>query len=228
VPEEWLTYVQIGERFGLKPEAARTRVRRLQWRTMPGNDGRTLALVPEDADLRPGGAHAGGPNDDRVGESDGDRPVTVMLTGLLTEVTARADRAEQRAAEANRRADVAVALADRTLAQLADAMERADRAEAKAVEFRLNVDAARAQAQTAQQETEALRRDLEAAQMARAEAEANAAERSAVAETRCQELAVAQHDAKAAQQTAAELRKADEARRARGRWTRLKAAWRGE
>ena len=33
---EWLTYAQIGERFGLKAEAARTRVRRLGWRTMAG------------------------------------------------------------------------------------------------------------------------------------------------------------------------------------------------
>jgi hypothetical protein len=41
------------------------------------------------------------------------------------------------------------------------------------------------------------------------------------------ELAVARHDALAAQQAAAELRQADAERRARGRWARLKAAWRG-
>ena len=228
MPEEWLTYAQIGERFGLKPEAARTRVRRLQWRTMPGNDGRTLALVPEDADLRPGGAHAVGPNDDRAGELDDDRPVTVMLTELLTEATARVDRAEQRATEANKRADVAVALADRTLAQLAEAIERADRAEAKIEEFRREVDGAHAQARKAQHETEALRRDLEATQIAQAEAEADAVERAAVAETRTRELAVARHEAEAAQQAMAELRQANDERKARGRWARLRAAWRGE
>jgi|SRR6478752_4480446 len=42
------------------------------------------------------------------------------------------------------------------------------------------------------------------------------------------ELAIAQHDTLAAQQAAAELRQADNARKARGLLTRLKAAWRGE
>jgi hypothetical protein len=73
-PVPWLTYQQIGERFGLGAEAARTRVRRLGWRTQPGNDGRTLAMVPDDADLRPGGA-------ERT-----DLPVTLPTTGHLTGV----------------------------------------------------------------------------------------------------------------------------------------------
>jgi hypothetical protein len=42
------------------------------------------------------------------------------------------------------------------------------------------------------------------------------------------ELAVARHDALAAQQAAAELRRAEEARKARGLVTGLRAAWRGE
>jgi len=50
-----MTYARIGERFGLGAEAARGRVRRLGWRTQPGNDGRTLALVPDDTELRPSG-----------------------------------------------------------------------------------------------------------------------------------------------------------------------------
>jgi hypothetical protein len=61
----------------------------------------------------------------------------------------------------------------------------------------------------------------EAAQIGQAEAEADAAELR-------RELAVAQHDAKAAQQSAEVLRQADVARKARGRWSRLRAAWRGE
>ena len=168
---ECLTYAQIGERFALKPEAARTRVRRLGWRTMPGNDGRTLALVPEDADLRPGGAHAVPPEDDRADGEGEDRAVTAMLTGLLAEATARADRAEERADAANGRADAALALADRLTAQVADACARAERAESER-------DAARAAA------TEAL-------------------------------------------QAAEDLRAAERAWWGRGRWARLRAAWRG-
>jgi hypothetical protein len=39
---------------------------------------------------------------------------------------------------------------------------------------------------------------------------------------------VARHDAEAAQQGATALRQAEAARKARGRWARLRAAWRGE
>ena len=49
---DWLTYAQAGERFGVSAEAVRLRARRLGWRTQPCNDGRTLVLVPEDADVQ--------------------------------------------------------------------------------------------------------------------------------------------------------------------------------
>jgi hypothetical protein len=52
MPPEWLTYAQAGEKFGLSPEAIRLRARRFGWRTQPGNDGRTLVIVPEDADVQ--------------------------------------------------------------------------------------------------------------------------------------------------------------------------------
>jgi plectin len=42
------------------------------------------------------------------------------------------------------------------------------------------------------------------------------------------DLAVARHDAKAVQQAAAEFRLAETERKGRGRWARLRAAWRGE
>jgi phage shock protein A len=41
-------------------------------------------------------------------------------------------------------------------------------------------------------------------------------------------LEAAEHDAKEARQALEEFRQADTARKARGRWTRLRAAWRGE
>jgi hypothetical protein len=46
---DWQTYAQAGERFGVSAEAVRLRARRLGWRTQPGNDGRTLVLVPDNA-----------------------------------------------------------------------------------------------------------------------------------------------------------------------------------
>ena len=53
--------------------------------------------------------------------------------------------------------------------------------------------------------------------------------RAMMAELHARELAVAQHDAlAAAQQAAVELRLGEEARKARGRWAWLRAAWRGK
>jgi hypothetical protein len=203
VTGEWLTYAQIGERFGLKAEAARTRVRRLGWRTMPGNDGRTLALVPEDADLRPGGAHAVPPEDDRVDSESNDRPVTAMLTGLLTEATARADRAEERADEAGKRVEAALGLADRTLARLADADARADKLRTLLMEAEAQRDTARGEATAAKEAAEA-ERDRIAGELAQAVERRTAAE----AEARL-------------------LREAENARQQLGRWRRAWRGWRG-
>jgi hypothetical protein len=203
VTGEWLTYAQIGERFGLKAEAARTRVRRLGWRTMPGNDGRTLALVPEDADLRPGGAHAVLSEDDRADSDGSDRPVTVMLTGLLTEATGRADRAEERADEAGKRAEAALGLADRTLAQLADADARADRLRTLLMEAEAQRDTARGEA-TAAKEAAEVERDRIAGELAQAVERRTAAE----VEARL-------------------LREAENARQQLGRWRRAWRGWRG-
>jgi len=48
--ERWLTYQQAGELLGMTAEAARHRARRMKWRTQPGNEGRALVLVPDDAE----------------------------------------------------------------------------------------------------------------------------------------------------------------------------------
>jgi hypothetical protein len=149
----WLTYAQIGERFGLAAEAARTRVRRLGWRTQPGNDGRTLVLVPDEADLRPGGDRVARP----AGDHPSDRAETGLLTGLLTAAEGRAERAEQRTEEASRRADNALALADRLGAMLGDEGARARRAEARADEAHAEAEKARERAERVEQ-AEAARR----------------------------------------------------------------------
>jgi hypothetical protein len=91
--------------------------------------------------------------------------------------------AEARADEANKRADAAVALAERALTQLAAAAARADRAE-----------------------------------------EATARRGAAIQA----ELDGARAEARAAQDAARRLEATDTARQARGRWARLRVAWRGE
>jgi hypothetical protein len=53
MPEQWLTYEAAGRQLGMSAEAIRHRARRLGWRTQPGNDGRTLVLVPDETGVRP-------------------------------------------------------------------------------------------------------------------------------------------------------------------------------
>src|SRR5277367_6054205 len=87
----WLTYAQASERLGLSPEAVRHRARRAGWRTMPGNDGRTLVLVPDDEEIRPRAPA-------RTSETDEE----------IARANARAERAERRADEANERASASL------------------------------------------------------------------------------------------------------------------------
>jgi hypothetical protein len=53
MPEQWLTYQAAGRLLGMTAEAVRHRARRLGWRTQPGNDGRTLVLVPDEPGVQP-------------------------------------------------------------------------------------------------------------------------------------------------------------------------------
>ena len=76
MPEEWLTYREIGARLGLNVEAVRTRVRRAGWRTQAGNDGRARVLVPDRVFVEPV-VEPVGEDADRVNR-------TGELTGLVT------------------------------------------------------------------------------------------------------------------------------------------------
>jgi hypothetical protein len=79
VTETSLTYSKAGERFGLSADAMRMRAHRLNWRTMPGNVGRTLILVPDDVGMMPP-AHSPA----RAGEPDAAMVVLRDAFGLLT------------------------------------------------------------------------------------------------------------------------------------------------
>jgi len=200
VPDEWLTWQQAGERFGLSPDAVRMRARRLGWRTQPNNEGRTLVLVPADAEVRPrerAPEHMGTHSAERSGEQS----IEIMrLVTLLEAADGRAKRAETRVEQAEQRADRAEKRADAADTDRRSAMARADRAEQAVTGERSRADALRDQ-------LEATQNDLQQAR--------DAAEQS-------------RQRAREAEDGLQALRQADEARRARGRWTRLMAAWLGE
>ena len=196
----WLTYAQAGEHLGLSPEAVRHRARRSGWRTQPGNDGRTLVLIPdaEVIDVRPR------PTVHTAVQA----PVrTPDHQNEIARANARAERAEARADEAMQRADAAdadrrsaIALADQTVSLLTDAVARADRAEAAVAAERGRAEALRDRLDGMQEQLAA---EVEAADQARRQAQA-------------------------AQDNAEILREAEAARKGRGRLARLRAAWRGE
>jgi hypothetical protein len=231
-----LTYAAIAERLRISHDAARMLVRRRGWqRTLPNRRGApAIVVIPEDeleaeqwrtdgegtfSDVR------GTPPVERLNEAE----------ERAEQAERRADMAEQRAETADadrrasdRRADAALALADRLGAQLADERERAHciaqqfaeatrnltAAEGAASEARAALDAARQQAREAQTAAEA-------AQFAQLEAETSATLIRA-------DLEAAHRLVETAQERADALAQADAARKGQGRWTRLRAAWRGE
>lgn len=143
---EWLTWAQAGARFGISADAARMRANRLGWRTQPGNDGRTLVAVPDDADVKP--RH-------RSPEVQPEHPPEVRpeqperaaelarLSALLDAALGSIERAEAAADKADRRADQAMIRAD-----AADADRRT--AEARADAERQGREAERTRADTAE------------------------------------------------------------------------------
>jgi hypothetical protein len=231
----WLTYSELATIRGINRASAVKLVQRERWPRSSGNDRqRTVrVLVPEDW-LAP------------AKESPPDTANSLGMsgeyTGILAALTFRAERAEERADEANKRADIAIILADRTLAQLAEASTRANEAEKALIGERHRAD---------QAETE-----LEAARIAQAEAEADAAdlrssvtraelaagvsqERLTQVEAEASELrrrleaaesavGSAEHNMASAALVAEELAKQAAERKEQGRWARLRAAWRGE
>jgi hypothetical protein len=170
----WLSYSQIAELRGISRTSAERIVRRAKWRRQVDNQGVTRAAVPlAYADFVRTGPRDGQAErqEDRQAESPPDSTSLAVLQGAVDALRQRAERAEAETDSAHKRADVAVALADRTLAQLAETSA----------------------------EVEKLRDRLDAAE----------------------------GRARVAEDVVAQLRGADEARKVRGRWARLRAAWRG-
>jgi len=167
------------------------------------------------------------------------RAPPTMRAALPSKATnARAERAEERAMVKALQAQIdelqdematASAEAERALAR---ERQRADRLNKQVETLSAEVVQAKKQAEAVVGRAERSEADR-AAERARADAlrttiDELRAGQALMAETHARELAVAQHDARAAQQAAAELRQAEVDRQARGRWARLRAAWRRE
>jgi hypothetical protein len=172
-----MTYAQAAARLGLSPEAIRHRARRAGWRTQPGNDGRTLVMVPDNEPAADTPARPAVQTTVRAPVRTRDHREEIARAHARAErAEIRADEAMQRAnaADADRRA--AIALADQTVTLLTDTVAKADRAEAAIAAERLradalrdrldglqhDLDAARQQAQQTQQTADELRRAEEA------------------------------------------------------------------
>ena len=223
-----MTFAELADARGISRESAIRLIRKKRWRRQRDNRGNVIALIPDpwadppdrpadDPEERPADApaeRANNPAEPR-GATNGfhtqalatlDTAVTTLREQLVR-AEARADAADQRADQAEARVDAAESDSRRADALIAD-LEGALRAkDTELAEHRGAVDQARTEAQQAQKAANGLRERAESAE---------------------RDLAVARHDAQTAQQAAAGLRLAEDARKARGRWARLRAAWQGE
>jgi chromosome segregation ATPase len=206
MPEEWLTYREIGARLGLNVEAVRTRVRRAGWRTQAGNDGRARVLVPDRVFVEPV-VDPVSEDADRVNRT-GDLP---GLVTLLTAAEARISRLEKQLEAEHDRVNEARSEADRLRGEVTDLTARADRAEQTSTA----ADAAR---QEAEQAADALREQVDALR----------AGQDLMMDMHAQALAAAQDRLERLREAAEGLRQAEQDRRARGLLARLRAAVRGE
>jgi hypothetical protein len=221
----WLTYAQLAESRGISKASATRMAFRYKWRRQVGNDHVTRVAVPVGQDKPPEVPVRVAKQDDT---RDGATPGAMDWQDAVSSLTEARNQAEERADEAKKRSDVAIALADRTLVQLAEANARADQADRRADQAEKRADQAwslverwaasekeaRRELVVAQGDVQRLREAADRHQQAIAPLEAAQAE--------------AQQRAREAEATAEELREADAARRGQGLWPRLKAAWRGE
>jgi hypothetical protein len=221
----WLTYAAAGERFGLSADAVRMRAKRLGWRTQPGNDGRTLVWI-EGTAPEPAPEHGEHPHEQA--EQTGAALLPQAVAALEAAVTLLGEQlagAEARAAGERERA-----LAERERANRL--LERLDVAEAKLVVKAAALEQARADAGAAAEAADARAGRAErAGEEERQRAEAINALLEATQEELAGQRALtdqARVDAEKAHAQADVLRQAEVERQARGRWARLRAAWRGQ
>jgi hypothetical protein len=157
--EQWVTYQQGGEMFGMTAEAFRQRARRERWRTQPANDGKTLVLLPDGAAVRPR-VRTGAQEGSRYGQppaQTAEHTRTISdLAALLTEQHRERERLDgQRRAERVRAEGLHAALAAEREAR-ARADGRADTAHEALVQADERANTLQAQLHEAQQQVREL------------------------------------------------------------------------
>jgi hypothetical protein len=154
---------------------------------------------------------------------------TTTMRAARAEERARADALRAQIDELNAEMVVLRAEADRALAEerlrAGRLSEQVEALSAEVVRAEKQAEDVVGRAQRAEAGWDAERARADALHTSIAELKAGQA---LMIDMHARELAVAKHDALAAQQAAAELRRAEDERRARGRWARLRAVWRGE
>lgn len=224
-----LTYAQLSKRLGISGEAVRILVRRRGWfRIIPNTKGQpTVVVVPSDELVAEQERRTQSPD-------DGATPADAV-TGGLSGAIALLDRTLSRLVEAERRADDALQSAERAEAAMREARASAQSALAQAQATAKALLGERTRAEQAELAQDRLGSELESEKKARAEAEGALAE----LRSRSEDLTVRLTDAesraerglaaaKEAREVAEARRQAEAERKARGRWSRLRAAWRGE
>jgi type IV secretory pathway TrbL component len=153
----WLSYTEAGERLGMSAEAVRTKARRAGWRRMPGNDGRTLVLVPGGADEQPPGRT---PAHGALIETL--REAIALLGEQLQAERSRADSDRAEIAAGRARADADRIEIVRLTENLAEKQAMAATAQAELAEQRARADKAEQTVRAGQETAEALRQADEA------------------------------------------------------------------
>jgi hypothetical protein len=218
-----LTYDQIGGRLGMTADAARQLARRKGWpRTRPNHIGEPVVVsvpateLPDeqppvhrratDGELSDAQRTTGG----EPTVADTEPPSVNRWSDLHAQALSALGNA---LAAANTRAEVALALADRLGAQLADAGKRADHAEARVAAA--ESDRRRADELVASLEADLRSKDAEIADQRNAAGEARAAAQEA------------HNAARRAEEQAEALQREEDVRKARGRLRRAWDGWRG-
>ena len=234
-----MTFAELAASRGISKESAISLVRRKGWRRQRDNRGHVIALVPND-----------GPELRRSAPGEADRPpnhqgdyqanagafetaLAAIQAAHAAEVALLRDRLDM----SDKDRIAMQVLADRLGAQLADAGERGDRLERDLAAASDRAEKALAQASVLQTTINELRagqtlmaethaRDLAAViQQAQDAAEETIRQRvERLEHDRATSVAIADEAVRAAEQ----LRQAATDGKGRGRWARLRAAWRGE
>ena len=206
----WLSYADLAEIRGTDKTSALKLALRKKWPRRKDNHGTMHVCVPADwlgawgnrkPDSTPHDMPSSVPNGLDISRS------ISTLEMALSSADKRADQAEKRADRAEIRAEHAEARADQAQQAVETERNRADRAEAGREAAQIRVDRAEQAADALRDRLDATQAELQQAHAATDQARAQAHE---------------------AQDVAAVLRRAEVARQGRGRWERLRAAWRGQ